>query len=228
MVSIALLAGKTSASDAQWDKTFSGLGPNPSAFYTALTADDRGNVFYGVDQRVFHLRGNDFSRLIGSGFNGPQALALLGDALFLGTEGGASGLWRWDGTNWSAVGLGVTGSVRALAVNGNLLYLAGSFTVANDTNIQSLAIWDGTAFSGLGAVSGVVNAIFIDDNKLYIAGKFDRIGGVDAANVACWNGSTWQALGTGTNQIGVGDNGARVSGVLALGKHPSGRVFAGG
>ena len=228
LISIALLAGKILASDAQWDSAFSAVGSNPSGFYTTLTADDAGNVFYGIDQRVFHLRGSAPSRVIGSGFNGPQALAVFGADLFLGTQGGVTGLWRWDGTNWTVVGGGVIGSVRALTVRGNQLYLGGSFTVAGDTNIQNLAIWNGAAFSGLGAVSGAVNAILIDGDNLYIAGKFDRVGGISAANIAFWNGSVWQALGTGTNRIGLGDNGALVSGTLALGKHPSGRLFAGG
>ena len=225
LLSAGLLAGSAFASDAQWDNTFSLPFPIRSNFYTALTADDNGNVFFSADQFVLHQRGNDLPHVIGTGFNSPQALALMGADLFLGTAGGATGLWRWDGANWSSVGGGVNGSVRALAVSGTRLYCGGSFTVANDTNIQGLALWDGNGFLSLGAVSGVVNAILVDGERVYIAGKFDRVAGISATNVACWDGSAWRALGTGTNQIGLGDNGW---GVLSLGKHPSGRIFAGG
>jgi hypothetical protein len=42
----------------------------------------------------------------------------------------ASNIAKWNGTNWSALGSGIEGDVYALAVSGEYLYAAGSFTGA--------------------------------------------------------------------------------------------------
>jgi hypothetical protein len=55
---------------------------------------------------------------------------------------------KWDGSKWSALGSGLTGSysssVTALAVSGNDLYAAGSFTNAGGIVASNIAKWDGT------------------------------------------------------------------------------------
>src|SRR5690348_14301476 len=58
----------------------------------------------------------------------------------------ASNLAVWNGTNWSALGLGVDGAVNALALDeaGNL-YVGGSFTNAGGTTANRIAKWNGTA-----------------------------------------------------------------------------------
>ena len=43
----------------------------------------------------------------------------------------ASDFAQWDGTNWTAVGLGMNGTVNALAISGNTLLAGGNFTAAN-------------------------------------------------------------------------------------------------
>ena len=74
---------------------------------------------------------------------------------------------KWDGTNWSAVGVGsagngsiANGQVLALAVIGTDLYVGGSFTnVTNSgttlTAADRVAKWDGTNWSALGVGIGV-------------------------------------------------------------------------
>jgi len=60
----------------------------------------------------------------------------------------ATNIARWDGTNWSALGRGVTGGsglVKTMATDGTNLYVGGSFT--NASARHNIAVWDGTNWS---------------------------------------------------------------------------------
>jgi hypothetical protein len=126
----------------------------------------------------------------------------------------ASRVARWDGSAWSALGPGLDSSVRALAAfddgsgGGSELYAGGSFIMAGGTQVNSVARWDGSAWSGLaGGVRGtsptVVRALTVFDDgsgggpALYVAGRFSKAGGIPVSNIARWDGSAWSALGTG-------------------------------
>ena len=81
-----------------------------------------------------------------------------GEALYAGGEfvtiGGVftSFVARWDGENWSAVGIGITGSIisaYALEVfddgSGPALYVAGFFSQVGTLSAASIARWDGSS-----------------------------------------------------------------------------------
>lgn len=136
------------------------------------------------------------------------------------TSGGTSvsNIAKWNGSNWSALGAGVSGGdnphVYALAINGGSLYVGGRFTSPG----SNIAKWDG-AWSTLGVgVSGTVNAIGISGTDLYAGGHFLTAGGITVRNIAKWNGTNWSALGDG-----VGD--WEVKSISIAG---SGEVYAGG
>ena len=88
-----------------------------------------------------------------------------GPALYIGGQfGRVAGVTthqvaRWDGSSWSAVGSGMDNSfgptwVRALAVfddgSGPALYAAGAFQYADGLPANSIARWNGSAWSALG------------------------------------------------------------------------------
>lgn len=101
--------------------------------------------------------------------------------------------------SWSALGGGLNGTVRAVAVSSTgVIYAGGSFTSAGGVAASNIAKWDGTSWSSLGSgANGAVFALAIDGNdSLYVGGAFTQVGGISAPNVAKWNGTSWSALGS--------------------------------
>ena len=136
------------------------------------------------------------------------------------TAGGtsASGIAKWDGSAWSALGTGISGTVDALAVSGDDLYAGGSFNTAGGTSAKYIAKWDGSAWSALGTgMNSSVYALAVSGGDLYAGGSFITAGGTSAKYIAKWNGSTWSALGTGMNNL-----------VYALAADAGGQLYLGG
>ena len=137
----------------------------------------------------------------------------------------ADNLVRWDGANWSAVGSNSAGTdgalalddqVSAIAMNGNALYVGGSFAnAAADATADNIALavvpgpW---AAVGSTPPNGTVYAALVLGTDLYIGGSFTNLAGIATADyVARWNGTSWNALGSN----GAG-NGALNAAVRAL------------
>lgn len=165
----------------------------------------------GVDEEVYALAvfddGSGPALYVGGEFNAAGGVA-------------ASGIAKWDGTSWSALGSGVTApigafqfGVRSLAVfddgGGAALYAGGPFSDMGGITVNGIAKWDGTHWSALGSgvpqggfeVSVLAMAVFDDGtgDALFVGGGFDEIGGVAARRVAKWDGSAWSALSMGVN-----------------------------
>ena len=177
---------------------------------------------------------------LGTGMNDAVlALTVSGSDLYAGgaftMAGGtsANGVAKWNGSVWSALGPGVSVGlpfgydVRALAVSGSNLYVGGFFTIAGGINVNSIAKWNGTVWSNLGAgVTGgapfqaPVRALAVSANDLYVGGAFTSAGGNSATNVAKWNGSAWSALGPGVNAavyaLAVSGNDLYAGGIFTL------------
>jgi hypothetical protein len=93
---------------------------------------------------------------------------------------------RWDGSNWSAVGAGLSGGdVYALATKDTSLYAGGGFTSSGLLDLRHIAKWDGGNWSPLNlGVDGIVYAIAPIGNGVYVGGGFDSASGVSANHVA--------------------------------------------
>src|SRR5262249_38773986 len=124
-----------------------------------------------------------------------------GPALYVGGEftaaGGvvATGIAKWDGTGWSALGSGLAGAHPIVAVgsrtvfddgSGPALYAGGDFTAAGSVAAIDIAAWNGTSWSAVGTGSGnsldaSVNALTVFDDgsgpALYAGGGFVTAGG---------------------------------------------------
>lgn len=171
----------------------------------------------------------------GSGVNGTvNAIAALKSKIFIGGNFSsvgsvpASGIARWDGTNWSALGNGVNGFVNAIGVMGDTLFVGGSFSMAGDSGAKNIArweedsvrwtpvtgvyqLWDSIApFREDDGVNGIVRSIVISGRKVYVSGTFQSVfpgqytlNRVYCGYVAIWNelpeqNIWWQTLGYGS------------------------------
>jgi len=115
----------------------------------------------------------------------------------------ASNIAKWDGTQWSAVGSGVSnGPIYAMTVSGADLYVGGDFSSAGGTPASGVARWNGTAWSavGGGVTTGGVYSLVQSGGDVFAGGVFSHAGGQPANNVARWDGTSWTALGSGVNE----------------------------
>ncbi len=106
----------------------------------------------------------------------------------------------WDGTGWTALGQGVNGPVRALAVHNGILYAGGQFnTAGTTTNVNNIAAWNGTNWSHLdNGVTGngtvFIGSLLSTSSGLVAAGSFQNAGltsSLATNNIAQWNGTSW-------------------------------------
>jgi hypothetical protein len=139
--------------------------------------------------------GAEWISLAGGMGNEVQALATAtnGDLIAggtFGTSGGlvTSGIAEWNGSAWSKFGNGVSASggpsVESIAVltNGNIV-IGGNFTRVGSTNVNDIAIWNGSAWDGLGSGTGatispdVLALLPLPDGGFIAGGAFAAING---------------------------------------------------
>ncbi|MCA8949607.1 MAG: hypothetical protein KDE27_08905 [Planctomycetes bacterium] len=158
----------------------------------------------------------------------------------------ASAIARFDGTNWSPLGGGLSGyyspSAISLAVGpGGDLFVGGLFQTVGSVAARNVARWDGAAWHALGAgvssgplalleaVSAVAPA---PNGDVYVSGFFELAGGSPAAACARWDGASWHPLGAGfvngvANRIVIEPSGDAVfAGSFAVASNPQVRYAA--
>jgi hypothetical protein len=131
-------------------------------------------------------------------------------------------LWHELGSNGAGNGA-ITGSVRAIAVMGNNVFVGGNFTDAAGIGAADfIARWNGSAWSSLGSnsgngvLNGPVNALQVIGTDLYVGGSFSNVGNVLTADyIAKWSGNSWSAVGS--DGTGDGALNSPVNAVAAIG-----------
>jgi hypothetical protein len=211
------LPAQPAFSDANW--TSMGGIPGANAYVYAAVVDESGTLYVGGNftaigdvnaNCIAKWDGRSWSPL-GSGIEGGpprpfvRALAVSGSDVYAAGSftiaGGivATNIAKWDGTNWSSLGLGMNFTVEALAVLSNDLYAGGGFTMAGGS-ASYIAKWDGSRWSPLGSgVSSAVNALVISGSDVYVGGYFQIAGNTNVSHVAKWDGSSWSPLSSGIN-----------------------------
>lgn len=189
---------------------------------------DNGNL---AVNRVARWNGSSWSALKSGVSDAVDALAVSGSDVYVGGlftyvcgyqcligNVRVNYLARWDGSNWFAVGSGVSDMVEALAVSGSDVYVGGFFREvcgvytcdSSNTTVNRIAKWNGSSWSALGyGLDYYVQALAIYGSDVYAGGGFIGIcrdlacnnGNMTANRVADWNGSTWSPLYTGLNGI---------------------------
>src|SRR5208282_3834267 len=112
------------------------------------------------------------------------ALAVSGSTLYAGgifttagSDTNAANIAQWNGSTWSAFGLGMSGgdeygpSVFTLALLGTTLYAGGDFTNAGGNAANYIAQWNGSGWSALGSgMNAQVLALAASGSTLYAGG----------------------------------------------------------
>jgi len=111
-----------------------------------------------------------------------------------------SGIAKWNGSAWSALGGGIDarGSVRALTVaSDGTLYAGGDFKLAGGVRANGIAKWNGYSWSalgpGLGANAGVYGLAVTPKGVVYAGGFMQK------HFITKWNGAKWTAMGSGVD-----------------------------
>jgi hypothetical protein len=180
----------------------------PSDFGLSMVVDDAGAVYpVRIDPTFSDANWISISPSI-PGTDGDITAAVMDDLgnLYIGGNFGAVGtvlanhVAKWNGSNWSALGSGLSGTVYALAVSGTNLYAGGQFTTAGGIAANHIAQWNGSSWSALGSgMSSTVYALAVSGGTLYAGGPFTTAGGHATKYIAQWDGSTWSGLGSGMN-----------------------------
>jgi len=182
-------------------------GGSTNVNYTAIYADGNDLYTYGTDHKINKKTGAgnfsvfyDFGTTGGAGsfvrYNGK--LICSGSFTVIGGVP-ANRIAAWDGTNWTALGTGLSAGASCMTVYNNELYVAGKITTAGGVTVNNIAKWNGTTWSsvggGTGASSNGVRDLKTIATGVIAVGDFTQVGGVNTSNVAYWNGSVWAGLG---------------------------------
>jgi hypothetical protein len=117
------------------------------------------------------------------------------------------------------------GQIYSVAINGNTIYVGGSFTKIGGVAANHIAMWSGKQWLPLGqGVDGDVWAINVTpgvlSDKIYVGGSFRSAGGKPSESIALWDGTSWSSLG-----VGLPHNNFGVHAIAVDAKH---RVYAAG
>jgi hypothetical protein len=176
--------------------------------------------------------GADLNTLFAPYVSGTQAAA-TGYQISGGAD--LNAVFRIPGWIWNAVGTGLNGTVRAIAVlDASNIFVGGSFTAAGATSVSNIARWNSNnnAWTALGSgTNGQVNAISVlDSSNIFVGGSFSLAGGLSNAKfVAKWNNNTtaWSTLTSGLSKTQT-TNLFISSGVYSIACLNSTNVFIGG
>ncbi|MBK8365940.1 MAG: T9SS type A sorting domain-containing protein [Bacteroidetes bacterium] len=119
----------------------------------------------------------------------------------------ASGIAKWNGSTWSALGNGILGGTAgSMEVFNNELYVGGGFNASAGNADDYLMKWTGTSWLPVGAnfsggISGLtgVGEIKLINGNLYVGGNFTSVHGFGANQIAYTNNNTWYPMGAGLN-----------------------------
>lgn len=150
--------------------------------------------------------GQNWSMMPGGGANDwvYSSIVYNGDLIVGGKFTGVGGvsadhIARWDGTNWTPLGLGVNGKVNALTIYKGNLIAAGEFTTAGGLPVNFLAQWDGTSWSDeLGGVGSIVTSLAVIGDTLFAGGYFVEADNTPVHYIAKRD-TVWLEVGGGMN-----------------------------
>lgn len=220
-----LIAGTALAGDCDWRPL--GASVSPAAYATAVLSD--GSPVFGGSIGFSNIVIWDGTRLNtpDGGVDGfvRTILALPDGGMIVGGQFHQAGqvstglIAKWDGTEWSPLGLGLdAGSCRALLrTNDGDIIAAGSFIQADEQPAWGIAKWDGKQWTKLGnntdggGIAGwftpepsptmAQDLVELPNGDIVVCGNFTGVDGMSIRGIARWDGNQWHPLGTGVNDV---------------------------
>lgn len=168
---------------------------------------------------IYRWNGSGWDLLTEEG-SAPSCFATFQGDLLAGnfrTSGGASGVFRYNGTTWTQMGQTLSSGygVVSLHVHNNELYAGGWFEIPGDSNARSIVKWNAStsqwSIVGNDVVFGVYDLTTFN-NRLVLGGTFYQAGSQSNAQrgIAFWNGTNWNDSPIGLAQTSNGLNDGQV------------------
>jgi hypothetical protein len=161
-VSAAFLLFYTSLFADTWDQVGnSNLSVNLAV--KCMVVDSTTNTLYiGGVPGVMRYNGTTWTNMTaGVTLSSIDVMALYNGALYIGGQGlgmGSNCLYKWNGTGWTAITVGMCGPVKAMVVYNNQLLVAGIlYGIMGNVNTVGFAAWDGSAWNVFGGGYAGVN-----------------------------------------------------------------------
>lgn len=102
---------------------------------------------------------------------------------------------RWDGGSWSAMGQGLNGPVRCLAMYGGSVVAGGTVSQVSGATIRGVARWNGASWVSMSAggadVPGYVLTMSGVGGQLFVGGYFREAGPHRVDCITGWTGTAW-------------------------------------
>ncbi len=163
-------------------------------FYSVAGVAATNIAYYDYNDGLVHALGLGLNNKV-------NALASGNGKIYAGgtfTQSGATALnhiAQWDGSSWSALGNGLTGTssanVLGIALAGTNVYVGGqNITNASGVIVSNIAVWNGASWSSLGSGTEFGRncvALAASGNDVYAGGNFNWAGDKPAQFIAHWN-----------------------------------------
>jgi hypothetical protein len=208
---------------ALWDgTTLKGAGEAPDTLTDivewgghvfAVRLDFRRSVYEGDSLSFLEYDGKNWSRLDAGQTWGPSGcLAAGADGVYLSardSEGSKRGtLLRWDGSRYEKIpGSGFADKLNRISVQGDTLYLAGSFR-SDSLGADNVLTWDKKGWHRMTNImqpGPYAYPQFLRGNgpDLYVGGPaITSAGNKAASGIAHWNGKEWDTMAGGVSLKG--------------------------
>jgi hypothetical protein len=118
-----------------------------------------------------------------------SAITVAGSKVYAGGNRGNSGLYEWNGAQFSKVA-SYTNAVHSLTTDGSNLYVLG-----RSGSRSVISRYDGITWTELGALTnGMRREVQFSNGSLYVYGSFTNISGVPINRVGRWDGTQWLSV----------------------------------
>ncbi len=188
-----------------------------SVLYAATYATGTYNQFFKYQNGAWVQMGQNFRNWGSSAWASIYDAIVFQDTLYICGEFARHGtdtinyVAKWSGTTWLPVGRGLSQGMQPAAnlkyphqmlIFNNELVVVGNFKKAEGINVNGIARWNGSTWSGFGnGFDRVAYGATVHNNELYVGGEFTLADSHAVQCIAKWDGNTWLDPGFGVGYV---------------------------